>query len=229
MKFILNFIRSLFIKSEIDYTENKEEKVGNYMGYSKVVINGVIAHVFDTKGLNECEVRLSSSSTVAKLSSLRYDDINKEKFEGFEKRDILTTSNDATDKIDSKNDYIAIKFLKLPKLNQESTEDYNDYRISTLRIVKSNLPTNVAISKIKLEVTAETTNFTQSDTKHFSKYVKLFVYEGALVADIPNSRTVSLAEEYKVEKIYFDIEVELENGKVENFKYYVLTSELLEG
>ena len=160
---------------------------------------------------------------------IKYDDINKEKFEGFEKRDILTTKNDATDKIDPKNDYVEIKFLKLPKLDQESTEDYNDYRISTLRIAKSKLPTNIAISKLKLEVTAETTNFSQSDTDHFSKYVKLFVYEGALVDNIPNSRTVSLAEAYKVEKIYFDIEVELENGKVEKFKYYVLTSELLEG
>lgn len=160
---------------------------------------------------------------------VRYDDINKEKFEGFEKRDIITTGSGNTDYIDYKNEYIQIKFLKIPKLNQTSTEDYNDYRISTLKIVKSNLPTNVAISNIKLEVTAEITDFSQCDTKHFSKYVKLFVYDGALVSDIPNSRTVSLAEAYKVEKIYFDIEVELENKQVSNFKYYVLTSELLEG
>ena len=64
--------------------------------------------------------------------------------------------------------------------------------------------------------------------KYFSKYVKLFVYEGSLVANIANSRTVSLAEDYEVEKIYFNIEVELENKEVATYKYYVLTSELLD-
>ena len=49
-----------------------------------------------------------------------------------------------------------------------------------------------------------------------------------MVSDISNSRTVSLAEEYDVEKIYFNVEVELENKEVHTFKYYVLTSQLLD-
>ena len=37
-------------------------------------------HVFDTKDLNKCELRLSSSSKVARLSTLRYTDIDTTKY-----------------------------------------------------------------------------------------------------------------------------------------------------
>ena len=97
------------------------------------------------------------------------------------------------------------------------------YFSTALRFLGTSLP----ISKIKLEITAEITNKNLVNEKYFSKYVRLFVYEGSLVADISNSRTVSLADEYQVEKVYFNVEVELENKEVHNFKYYVLASNLL--
>lgn len=161
---------------------------------------------------------------------IKYDDINKEKFDDYEKRDIITTSGGATQNIDCKNDYISIKFLKIFNEKTNTAEAYNDYRISNVKRVINNLPTNVAVSKIKIEVTAEITNESLLNKEYFSKYVKLFVYEGSLVAnsDIANSRTVSLADEYEVEKVYFNLEIELENGEQQNIKYYVLTSELLD-
>ena len=181
--------------------------------YVKVVYNKVV-----DKQKNPCELNCK----------IAYDDVDKESFNDFEKREIATNSNGSTQNIEYKNDFVAIKFLKLPYAKTETAEAYSDYRLSSVKIIKSNLPTNVAISKIKIEVTAEITNTRLVNEKYFSKYVRLFVYEGSLVADIANSRTTSLAEEYGVEKIYFNLEIELENKEVHNFKYYVLTSELLE-
>lgn len=181
--------------------------------YVKVVYNKVVN---DQK--TPCELNCK----------IKYDDINKESFDGFEQRTIVTNSNGSTKKIDSKNDYVSIKFLKLPYNNDTTKVPYSDYRFSSLTIEKTMLPTNVAISNVKIEVTAEATNEKIVNEKYFSKYIKLFVYEGSPVANIANSRTVSLAEDYEVEKIYFNIEVELENKEVAKYKYYVLTSELLD-
>lgn len=158
---------------------------------------------------------------------IKYDDVKKENFNDFEKRNIVTTSNGSTQCIDYKNECVSVKFLKLPYEKTSSEVAYSDYRVSNVKIVKNNLPTNVAISKFKMEITAETTNNASSSQEYFSKYVKLFVYEGSLVSDIANSRTCALAEEYEVEKIYFNFEIVLENKDVLNYKYYVLTSELL--
>lgn len=57
------------------------------MGYYTTMINGAKAHVFDTKDLHHCEVRLTSSSSLYPLSGMTYgkdgnlanpnDDINK--------------------------------------------------------------------------------------------------------------------------------------------------------
>lgn len=158
---------------------------------------------------------------------INYDDINKESFEGYEQRGIVTTSSNSTDYISYKEDVVQIKFLKIFN-EEENSVDYSDYRISNVKIVKNNLPENVSMKKIKLEVFAEITNEELLTKKYFSKYVKLFVYEGTMIADINNSRTASLAEDYKVEKIYFNLEVELDNGEVRNSKFYVLTSDLLD-
>lgn len=172
---------------------------------------------------------VDKESTPNELNCLiNYDDVNKENFENFEKREIITTSNGSTQSIDSKNDFIAIKFLKIFYEKDGNQVAYNDYRISSVKKINSNLPTNVAIEKIKLEVTAEITNENLLNKSYFSKYVKLFVYEGSLASDISNSRTVSLADEYNVEKIYFNIEIQLENKEIHTFKYFVLTSELLD-
>ena len=175
--------------------------------YIKVVYNKIV-----DKNSTPCELNCK----------IEYDDVNKEKFDDYELRSILTNS------IETKNDFVSIKFLKIFYEKDGSNVAYNDFRISNVKRITANLPTNVAISKIKLEVTAEITNTKIVNEKYFSKYVKLFVYEGSLVSDISNSRTVSLAEEYDVEKIYFNVEVELENKEVHTFKYYVLTSQLLD-
>ena len=180
--------------------------------YIKVVYNKIVDKVKTPCELN-CKIK--------------YDDINKEEFNDFEKRDIIT-NNGTTQYIDYKEDYVSIKFLKLSYDKENNKVAYNDYRVSNVKRVLKNLPTDVSISKIKLEITAEATSESFSNTDYFSKYIKLFVYEGSLMSDISNSRTVSLAKGYEVEKVYFNIEVELENKEVHNFKYYVLTSELLD-
>lgn len=157
----------------------------------------------------------------------KYDDVNKESFEDYEQRKILTTSSDKTNCIDYKQDYVSIKFLKVPVETSSNSVTYSDFRLVNVKKVPSNLPNNAVISKIKIEVFAEITNEELITKEYFSKYVKLFVYEGTLAADIASSRTASLADEYKVEKVWFNIEIELDNGDSANYKYYVLTSDLL--
>ncbi len=158
---------------------------------------------------------------------IKYDDIDKEKFNDFEERDVITEGSDSGC-IQFKQDYLKLKFIKIYNEKTDKKPAYNDYRISSVKKVSSNLPLNVSIKSLKIEVTAEITNESLLNEKYFSKYVKLFVYEGDYAADIANSRTVSLAEGYKVEKVYFNIEVELENGNTEVFKYFVSTNKLLD-
>ncbi len=157
-----------------------------------------------------------------------YDDVTKESFDDYEQRNIIVSSNNTTQYVEYKNDYVSMKFLKIPVVTSSDTVKYSEYRLSNVKIVKNNLPANTSISKIKIEVFAEIGNEAMITKDYFSKYVKLFVYEGALAADITNSRTSSLADEYNVEKVYFNVEIELSNGDSANYKFYVLTSDLLE-
>ncbi|MBE6130990.1 MAG: hypothetical protein E7183_04640 [Erysipelotrichaceae bacterium] len=159
---------------------------------------------------------------------IKYDDVTKESFNGYEQRQVVVSSSNTTQYVDYKNDYVSMKFLKVPVETSGDTVKYSDYRLSNVKIVKNNLPKESSISKIKVEVFAEIGNEAILTKDYFSKYVKLFVYEGALAADITSSRTSSLADEYEVEKIYFNVEIELDNGDSANYKFYVLTSDLLE-
>lgn len=157
-----------------------------------------------------------------------YDDVTKESFDDYEQRNVVVSGSNTTQYIEyNKNEYVYLKFLKVPVETSSDEVKYSDYRLSNVKIVKSILPEEIMISKIKIEVFAEITNELLLTKEYFSKYVKLFVYEGALAADITSSRTSSLADEYKVEKVYFNIEIELSDGETANYKYYVLDSNLL--
>ena len=81
---------------------------------------------------------------------------------------------------------------------------------------------------IKIDVVGEISNKSKVNKEYFSDYIALFTYEGALVTNIANSRSVKVSEDYKVNKVYFRILVELENGEKLNYNYYVLVSELKE-
>ena len=157
---------------------------------------------------------------------IKYDDVTKESFDDYEQRQIVKNNNDIK-YIDYKNDCVSIKFLKVPVEASSDEVKYSDYRLSNVKMVKSNLPDEATISKIKIEVFGEIGNESLLTKEYFSKNVKLFVYEGALAADIMSSRTTSLADEYNVEKVYFNVEIELSNGDKVNYKYYVLTKDLL--
>ena len=156
-----------------------------------------------------------------------YDDVTKESFDDYEQRQIVASGSNTTQYVEYKSDYISIKFLKVPVETSSDSVKYSDYRLSNVKMVKSNLPDEATISKMKIEVFGEIGNESILSKDYFSKYVKLFVYEGALAADITSSRTASLADEYKLEKVYFNIELELNNGESANYKYYVLASDLL--
>ena len=156
-----------------------------------------------------------------------YDDVAKESFDGYEERQIVTSSSNTTQYVDYKDNYVYVKFLKVPVETSSDSVKYSDYRLSNVKINKKIMPEETTISKLKIEVFAEIGNESIVTKDYFSKYVKLFVYEGTLAADITTSRTASLADEYDVEKVYFNIEIELSNGEKANYKYYVLDSNLL--
>ena len=157
-----------------------------------------------------------------------YDDVTKETFDDYEQRNIVVSGSGVTQNIERKNnEFISIKFLKVPVETSSNEIKYSDYRLVNVKKALNTLPEGTIISKLKIEVFAEITNESILTKEYFSKYVKLFVYEGALPADISSSRTSSLADEYKVEKIYFNVEIELSDGETANYKYYVLTKDLL--
>ena len=56
----------------------------------------------------------------------------------------------------------------------------------------------------------------------------MFDYNGVLASDISNQRIVKLSDEYKVEKLYVEQIVTLENGSVQTSRYYIVTAELAE-
>ena len=157
-----------------------------------------------------------------------YDDVTKESFDDYEQRNVVVSGSNTTQYIEyNKNEYVYLKFLKVPVETSSDEIKYSDYRLSNVKIEKSILPEEIMISKIKIEVFAEIGNESILTKDYFSKYVKLFVYEGSLADNITSSRTSSLADEYNVEKVYFNIEIELSDGETANYKYYVLDSNLL--
>lgn len=213
---IVSTIRiSDFLVNKVVIEEGKVKNISEIpeLVYFKISYNKIV-----NEQVESCELNYK----------IKYDDITKESFDNYEQRQVVVSDNNTTQYVEYKNDYVLMKFLKIPVETSSDTVKYSDYRLSNVKIVKSNLPANTSISKIKIEVFAEITNEAIITKDYFSKYVKLFVYEGALVADIMSSRTASLADEYNVEKVYFNVEIELSNGDSANYKFYVLTSDLLE-
>lgn len=151
-----------------------------------------------------------------------YNEVNTSGFENFEYREIEST------KIASKEDCLSIKFTRRDIEKTDNAPEYDEFRFSQLRIEKEKLPANISIENIKIEVVGEISNKSKVNTEYFSDYISLFTYEGALVTNIANSRSVKVSEDYKVNKVYFRILVELENGEKLNYNYYVLVSELKE-
>lgn len=201
-------------------------------------VNEVVEEEENVKHINKIPqnvyVRVSYDKVINKEDvacelnyKFKYDDVNKESFKDYEQRKIVTTSSNTTNYIDCKDDYVSIKFLKVPVDTSTNSVKYSDFRFTNVKIIKSKLPENVKTLKTKIEVFAEIGNEDLVSKEYFSKYVKLFVYEGTLFADITSSRTSSLADEYEVEKVYFNVEIELDNGDKANYKYYVLASDLL--
>ena len=156
-----------------------------------------------------------------------YNKVNTQGFENFEYRSIEST------KIESKEDCLEIKFIRKDVEATTTAPKCDEFRFSQLRVASSKLPANVKIENIKIEVVGEISNKSMVDKEHFSEYISLFTYEGALKANvanpsISNSRSVKVNKEYKIDKVYFRISVEFENGEKANYNYYVLTSELKE-
>lgn len=191
--------------------------------------DGVVKHI--NKIPQTVYVRVSYDKVVEKQDvacelnyKFNYDDVTKESFDDYEQRKVVVSGSNTTQYIEYNKEYVSMKFLKVPVETSSDSVQYSDYRLSNVKVY---LPKGIIISKIKIEVFAEITNESILTKDYFSKYVKLFVYEGALVGDIANSRTSSLADEYEVEKVYFNVEIELSDGDTANYKYYVLTSDLL--
>lgn len=157
--------------------------------------------------------------------TIDYNKVNTQGFENFEYRAIEST------KIDSKDDCLEIKFTRKDVEATATAPEYDEFRFTQLRVASSKLPENTKIENIKVEVVGEISNKSMVDKEHFEEYISLFTYEGALKANVANpsignSRSVKVNKEYNINKVYFRICVEFENGEKVNYNYYVLTSEL---
>ena len=201
-KFAINEVTKEEDSDKIIHTNKIPDKI-----YVKVVYNAVVNAEVTAHEINY---------------TVDYNEVNTNGFENFEYREIEAT------KIASKDDCLSIKFTRRDIEKTDNAPEYDEFRFSQLRIEKEKLPANVTIENIKIDVVGEISNKSKVNKEYFSDYIALFNYEGALVTNIANSRSVKVSEDYKVNKVYFRILVELENGEKLNYNYYVLASELKE-
>ena len=211
---------SVTICSTIKFTNTNEKKVA----VNEIEINektGEITHINRIPKKLHIKLFYSVARNVTREPkelkyTIDYTGINTNGFEEFEKRDI------ESNQIAPFNDCLAIKFTRKVVEETDTSLKYDEFKFGQLNIQTDKLPTNVSIEKVKIEVVGEISNKSKVNTEYFSNYISLFTYEGTLVANIANSRSVKVDIDYKVEKVYFRIFVELENGVKLNYNYYVL-------
>ena len=199
-KFAINEVTKEEDSDKIIHTNKIPDKI-----YVKVVYNAVVNAEVTAHEINY---------------TVDYNEVNTNGFENFEYREIEAT------KIASKDDCLSIKFTRRDIEKTDNAPEYDEFRFSQLRIEKEKLPANVTIENIKIDVVGEISNKSKVNKEYFSDYIALFTYEGTLVENIDRLRSVKVNIDYKVEKIYFRILVDLENGEKLNYNYYVLASKL---
>lgn len=148
-----------------------------------------------------------------------YKDVDATKFVNYEKRDI--TGN----YIDYKDDPIKIKLVNSQSESNNITK--NNFKVSIVDVNKAGLG-DKKIDKIDLQIFGEVTNLQMVNEKYFSKYIKFFTYNGAIVEGtaISTSRTSAFNADYNVEKIYVTATISYTDGSNSLVNYYVNLSEL---
>lgn len=184
------------------------------------------------KVVYDVELNNSSSDKKTETRSLNYmfkvNDIDHNAFASYEKREVISEKNN-TGYLEFKEDLVKIKLThEIIEADNKSEVNKDKFNFSRLEVNSTALADDVKINHLSLEVVGEITNTDLVNDKYFSKYIRLFTYNGALVKNIPISsiRDVSIDEEYNCEKLYFKIVAELSNGQTIKNTFYVLVDEL---
>ncbi len=158
----------------------------------------------------------------------KVEELNRTAYSSYEKRDVISGSVN-TGYIDFKEDLVKIKLTHdLVEADNKDEVNKDKFSFSRLEANSATLADGVKIDRINLVVEAEITNTDLVNDKYFSKYIRLFTYNGALVRSIPISsiRDVSIDEAYNCEKLYFTIVIDLSTGDQIKTNFYVLVNEL---
>ena len=219
--------RSVTICSTIKFTNTNEKKVA----VNEIEINEKTSEITHIDRIPKklhikifySVVRNGSYAPKELKYTIDYTGINTNGFEEFEERYIEYIKSN---QIAPFNDCLAIKLTRRVVEETDASLKYDEFFFCYLNIQTNKLPTNVKIENVKIEVVGEISNKSKVNTEYFSDYIALFTYEGTLVENIDRLRSVKVNIDYKVEKIYFRILVDLENGEKLNYNYYVLVSKL---
>ena len=151
-----------------------------------------------------------------------FDDlkIKTSEFEKYEAREIGTTY------IKGQDDKLNIKVYKTVTDATSTLPAFDNFKISIVDTNADNMEANTTINKIDMSVYGVITNKNNITSKYFDEYVRLFYYTGSVNRGIRATRTATISQEYGIEKLYFTINVELNNGKTYNYKYYVNVNDL---
>lgn len=156
---------------------------------------------------------------------INYEQVNIKKFNDFEYRSVNSKI------IDSKDDCLEIKFSKTSIEENEDIQALDEFKFLKLTEIEENLPNNVKVKNIRINVVGEIGEKSMISSKYFKNYINLFTYDGTLMfysnnKSISNSRSVTVDKNYQINKIYFQIFAELDNGDTLNYNYYILSEDL---
>jgi hypothetical protein len=156
---------------------------------------------------------------------INYEQVNIKKFNDFEYRSVNSKI------IDSKENCLEIKFAKTSIEEKEDIPALDEFKFLKLTEIEENLPNDVKVKNIRINVVGEIGEKSMISSKYFKNYINLFTYDGTLMfysnnKSISNSRSVTVDKNYQINKIYFQIFAELNNGDTLNYNYYILSEEL---
>ena len=154
-----------------------------------------------------------------------YKDIDTKKFDNYEKRLVLVKESGY---IDSKDDIFKIKMTHTTTDATSTKPEYDNIKLNFLEINTSKLENDETVVDSSINIYGLVGNEKNVTSKYFSKYVKLFSYNGYLNLErsIRTTRTVAIDKNYEIDKLYVTAEIKLSSGKTVKTNYFVDVKDL---
>ena len=128
----------------------------------------------------------------------------------------------------SKDDIFKIKMTHTTTDATSTKPEYDNIKLNFLEINTSKLENDETVVDSSINIYGLVGNEKNVTSKYFSKYVKLFSYNGYLNLErsIRTTRTVAIDKNYEIDKLYVTAEIKLSSGKTVKTNYFVDVKDL---